>query len=83
MEIQKVFLKYIFDNKPAIQDISSRALTMIYKAGSAEVKESLVQSLSSTLAGDEKSQQIGGETNDDKEEDRELNLGIDASSTTD
>ena len=56
---------------------------MIYKAGSAEVKESLVQSLSNTLAGDEKSQQIGGETNDDKDEDRELNLGIDASSTTD
>ena len=56
---------------------------MIYKTGNAEVKESLVQSLSSTLTGDEKSQQISGETNEDKDEDRELNLGIDSSSTTD
>ena len=62
VDLQKTFLKHIFDKKPAIQDISSRALTLIYKLGSAEVKESLVQALSKTLTGDEKSStQIGGE----------------------
>lgn len=76
-------MKYIFDKKPALQDISSKGLTTIYKTGNAEVKESLVQSLSSTLTGDEKSQQIGGESNEDKDEDRELNLDITASSSTD
>ena len=54
VEMQKMFLKYIFDKKPAIQDISSKALTLIYQIGSPEVKESLVQSLSQRLAGDEK-----------------------------
>lgn len=33
-----------------------------------------MQSLSATLTGDEKAQQIGGETNEDKDEDRELLL---------
>lgn len=85
VEIQKIFLKYIFDKKPAIQDISSKALTLIYKTGSAEIKESLVQSLSSTLTGDERAPKVGTayETNDDKDEDRELNLGINDSSSTD
>jgi len=67
-------LKYIFDKKAAIQDISSKALTLIYQIGDAEVKESLVQSLSLTLTGDEKSQRSRGEANEDKEEDRELLL---------
>ena len=30
VEMQKMFLKYIFDKKPVIQDISSKALTLIY-----------------------------------------------------
>jgi len=49
-------------------------LTLIYQIGDAEVKESLVQSLSQTLTGDEKSQRSRGEANEDKEEDRELLL---------
>ena len=48
-------------------------MTLIYKSGNPEVKESLVQSLSSRLTG-ENNTNIGGETNDDKDEDRELNL---------
>jgi hypothetical protein len=59
---------------------------LIYKTGSAEIKESLVQSLSSTLTGDEHAQKVGTaafETNDEKDEDRELNLGINDSSSTD
>jgi hypothetical protein len=59
---------------------------LIYKTGSAEIKESLVQSLSSTLTGDERAPKVGTaayETNDDKDEDRELNLGINDSSSTD
>lgn len=72
--MQNIFLKYIFDKKAAIQDISSKALTLIYQIGDSEVKESLVQSLSATLTGDEKSRTVGGESNDDKEEDRELLL---------
>ena len=58
---------------------------MIYKTGNTEVKESLVLSLSSTLTGDA-AQNTGTaafETNDDKDEDRELNLGIDDSSSND
>jgi hypothetical protein len=42
VEMQKIFLKYIFDKKAPIQDISSKALTLIYQIGSPEVKESLV-----------------------------------------
>lgn len=33
VEIQKIFLKYIFDMKPLVQEISSKALTHIYKQG--------------------------------------------------
>ena len=55
-------------------DISSRALTLIYKTGDAEVKESLVQSLSATLTGDEKQKNVGGLEEEEKDEDRELNL---------
>jgi hypothetical protein len=76
-------LKYIFDKKPAICDISSKALTFIYKTGNEDVKNSLVQSLSTTLTGDEKTQQqIGGETNEDKDEDRELLLDFHDQSST-
>jgi proteasome component ECM29 len=76
-------LKYIFDKKPTICDISSKALTLIYQIGDADVKESLVQSLSQILAGDEKTQQtVGGETNDDKDEDRELLLDLHNQSST-
>lgn len=79
VDLQKTFLKHIFDKKPAIQDISSRALTLIYKLGTAEVKESLVQALSKTLTGDEKS---GAEQNEDKDEDRELMLDFHDQSST-
>ena len=77
-------MKYIFDKKPALCDISSKALTLIYKTGDKSVKNSLVQSLSTTLTGDEKSQkEIGGETNEDKDEDRELLLDFHDQSSSD
>lgn len=83
VDLQKTFLKHIFDKKPAIQDISSRALTLIYKLGTAEVKESLVQALSKTLTGDEKSAtHVGAEQNEDKDEDRELMLDFHDQSST-
>ena len=64
--------------KPLVQEVSSKALTHIYKLGDESVKEQLVQSLSSTLTADENKGQIAGETNEDKDEDRELLLDFSA-----
>jgi hypothetical protein len=53
VQIQMLFLKYIFDMKPLVQEISSKALTFIYKIGNEQIKEALVQSLSQVLTVDE------------------------------
>ena len=37
-----LFLKYIFDMKPLVQEIASKALTFIYKIGNEQIKEALV-----------------------------------------
>jgi len=39
--------------KPLVQEISSKALTFIYKIGNEQIKEALVQSLSQVLTVDE------------------------------
>ena len=83
VDLQKTFLKHIFDIKQAIQDISSRALTLLYKLGTAEVKESLVQASSKTLTGDYNSMtHVGAEKNEDKYEYRELMLDFHNQSST-
>jgi hypothetical protein len=52
LPIQKVFLKFLFDRKPFMQDLSSKALSKIYNLGTAEVRTMLVDSLSQTLSGE-------------------------------
>lgn len=47
-----MFLKFLFDRKPFMQDLSSKALSKIYTLGSPEVKNMLVDALSQTLAGE-------------------------------
>ena len=71
MNLHKTFLTHIFDKKPSIQNISSRALYLIYKLGMAEVNEYLVQALSKALTRYENSATlVGAEQNEDKDEDR-------------
>jgi len=75
-----IFLKHIFDMKPLVQDISSKALTFIYKIGNETIKDALVKSLSQVLTADEgqisKDKQITGIKNEEKLEDRELMLNV-------
>jgi hypothetical protein len=52
LEIQKVFLKFLFDRKAYMQDLSSRALSKIYHQGTPEARVILVEALSRTLAGE-------------------------------
>ena len=51
IDMQRVFLRYIFDSKALVQECSSNAVTVIYKAGDEQVRSQLVQALSSTLGG--------------------------------
>jgi hypothetical protein len=66
--------------KPLVQDISSKALTFIYKIGNEAIKDALVKSLSQVLTADEgqisKDKQITGIKNEEKLEDRELMLNV-------
>jgi len=52
LDLQKVFLKFLFDRKPYMQDISSKGLSLIYELGSESVRAKLVDSLSQTLSGE-------------------------------
>lgn len=83
LELQRVFLKYIFDKKATLSEIASKALTLIYRAGGEDVKESLVQSLTVTLTGEASTQQVAREANEDKHEDRELLLDFNDAGSAD
>lgn len=69
MTLQKVFIKFLFDRKAYMQDISSKALSKIYHLGTPEVKTLLVDSLSKTLSGEKSTQEL-----QEKDENNELLL---------
>ena len=52
LDLQRVFLKFLFDRKAYMQDLSSKALSKIYHLGEPEVRTQLVEALSKTLAGE-------------------------------
>jgi hypothetical protein len=52
LDIQRVFLKFLFDRKAYMQDLSSKALSKIYHLGTPEVRTQLVDALSKTLSGE-------------------------------
>jgi hypothetical protein len=52
IDIQRVFLKFLFDRKAYMQDLSSKALSKIYHLGTPEVRTQLVDALSKTLSGE-------------------------------
>lgn len=45
-------MKFLFDRKPQMQDLSSKALSKIYHLGTPEVRTLLVDALSKTLSGE-------------------------------
>ncbi|CDW80673.1 proteasome-associated protein ecm29 homolog [Stylonychia lemnae] len=49
---QRVFIKFLFDRKTSMQDLSSKALSKIYNLGNSDVRVRLVESLSKTLSGE-------------------------------
>lgn len=57
LEIQRVFLKFLFDRKAYMQDLSSKALSKIYHLGTPEVRTQLVDALSKTLSGEKSAAQ--------------------------
>jgi len=67
LALQQVFFKFLFDRKPIMQDISSRALTLIYQNGSESVKGDLVDALSKTLSGEKSASDV-----EEKDESNEL-----------
>lgn len=50
-----MFLKFLFDRKGYMQDLSSKSLSKIYHLGSPEVRTQLVDALSKTLSGEKSS----------------------------
>lgn len=52
LDIQKVFMKFLFDRKAYMQDLSSKALSKIYHQGTPEARTQLVEALSKTLSGE-------------------------------
>lgn len=52
LAIQKVFMKFLFDRKAYMQDLSSKALSKIYHQGTPEARKQLVEALSKTLSGE-------------------------------
>ena len=52
IQIQQIFLKYLFDTRSSIQDLSSQALSTIYNIGDGDIKKKLVESLSNAFTGE-------------------------------
>jgi proteasome component ECM29 len=69
IDIQRVFLKFLFDRKTFMQDLSSKALSKIYNLGSPDVRNQLVDNLSQTLSGEKSTQE-----HQEKDENNELLL---------
>lgn len=45
-------MKFLFDRKNFMQDLSSKALSKIYHLGTPEVRDLLIDALSKTLSGE-------------------------------
>lgn len=69
IDIQRVFLKFLFDRKAFMQDLSSKALSKIYNLGTPEVRTQLVDALSMTLSGEKTTSE-----HQEKDENNELLL---------
>ena len=69
LDIQRVFLKFLFDRKSYMQDLSSKALSKIYHLGAPEVRAQLVDALSKTLSGEKSATE-----HQEKDENQELLL---------
>lgn len=51
VEMQQVFMKYLFDRRSFMQDLASKGLSMVYKLGNEEQRALLVTSLSEAFSG--------------------------------
>ena len=66
--LQKIFFKFLFDRKSEMQDISSKALSLLYKQGTKETKDHLVENLSKAFAGETVEDAEMGEKDEDQED---------------
>ena len=62
-------MKFLFDRKAYMQDLSSKALSKIYHQGTPEARTQLVESLSKTLSGEKSATE-----HQEKDENQELLL---------
>eukprot|EP00347_Sterkiella_histriomuscorum_P023653 403333856 len=69
LSYQRVFMKFLFDRKSYMQDLSSKALSKIYNLGSKEARSLLVESLSKTFSGEKSASE-----HQEKDENAELLL---------
>lgn len=51
VEIQQIFMRYLFDRRGFMQDLASKGLSLVYKLGNEEQRALLVTSLSETFSG--------------------------------
>ncbi len=51
LEIQQVFMRYLFDRRSFMQDLASKGLSLIYKLGDQSQRDMLVTSLQSAFSG--------------------------------
>jgi len=50
IEIQQVFMRYLFDRRGFMQDLASKGLSLVYKLGNEEQRTLLVNSLSESFS---------------------------------
>jgi len=51
VEIQQIFMRYLFDRRGFMQDIASKGLSLVYQLGNEEQKQLLITSLQDTFSG--------------------------------
>lgn len=59
--LQRVFMRFLFDRRGFMQDLASKALSLIYNNGDETIRKKLVESLSAAFAGEGSSKTAGSE----------------------